>query len=40
MQRWAKTNMQWKMSKENGGFGGEGKNSIANSGRRMEKKMG
>jgi hypothetical protein len=26
--------------KENGGFGGENENSIANGGRRVEKKMG
>jgi hypothetical protein len=40
MQKWGKTNMQWKRRKENGGFGGERKNSNANGGRRMEKKMG
>jgi hypothetical protein len=32
--------MQWKRRKENGGFGGERKNSNGNSGRRVEKKMG
>jgi hypothetical protein len=32
--------MQWKRRKENGGFGGVRKNSDANLGRRMEKKMG
>jgi hypothetical protein len=32
--------MQWKRRKENGGFGAERKNSNANGGRRMEKKMG
>jgi hypothetical protein len=36
----SKTNMQWKRRKENGGFGGERKNSNANGGRRVEKKMG
>jgi hypothetical protein len=40
MQRWEKTNMQWKRRKENGGFGGERKNSNANGERRVEKKMG
>jgi hypothetical protein len=40
MQRWAKTNMQWKRRKENGGFGGERENSNANGGRKVEKKMG
>jgi hypothetical protein len=40
MQRWAKTNMQWERRKENGGFMGERKNSNANGGRRVEKKMG
>jgi hypothetical protein len=39
MQWRAKTNMQWKMRKENGGFGGERENSNANGGRRVEKKM-
>jgi hypothetical protein len=33
MQRWAKTNMQCKRRKENGGFGGERQNSNANGGR-------
>jgi hypothetical protein len=32
--------MQWKRRKENGGFGGERKNSNANGGRSMEKKIG
>jgi hypothetical protein len=32
--------MQWKRRKENGGFGGERKNSNANGGRRVKKKMG
>jgi hypothetical protein len=32
--------MQWKRRKENGGFGGERKNSNANDGRRVEKKIG
>jgi hypothetical protein len=38
MQRWAKTNMQWKSRKENGGFGfgGEIENSNANGGRMVE----
>jgi hypothetical protein len=40
MQRRAKTNMQWKRRKENGGFGGERENSDTNSGRRVEKKIG
>jgi hypothetical protein len=40
MQRWAKTNMQWKRRKENVGFGGERENSNANGERRVEKKMG
>jgi hypothetical protein len=40
MQRWEKSNMQWKKRKENGGFGGERENSNANGGRRVENKMG
>jgi hypothetical protein len=32
--------MQWKMRKENGGFGGERGNSNVNGGRWVEKKMG
>jgi hypothetical protein len=40
MQRWPKTNMQWKRRKENSGFGGERKNSNADAGTRVEKKMG
>jgi hypothetical protein len=40
MQRWAKTNMQWKRRKENDRFGGERENSNVNGGRMMEKKMG
>jgi hypothetical protein len=30
MQRWAKTNMQWKRRKKNGGFEGERENSNGN----------
>jgi hypothetical protein len=40
IQRCAKTNMQWKRRKENGGFGGERENSNANGRRRLERKMG
>jgi hypothetical protein len=32
--------MQWKRRKENGRFGSEREYSIANGGRRVEKKMG
>jgi hypothetical protein len=39
MQRWAKTNMQWKRRKENGGFGDERENPNADGGRRAEKKI-
>jgi hypothetical protein len=35
-KRWAKTNMQWKRRKENGGFEGERKKLNANGGRRVE----
>jgi hypothetical protein len=31
--------MQWKRTKETGGFGGERENSSANGRRRVEKKM-
>jgi hypothetical protein len=40
MQRWEKTNMQWKKRKENGRFGVERENLNANGGRRVKKKMG
>jgi hypothetical protein len=36
----SKRNMQWKRRKENGRFGSEREYSIANGGRRVEKKMG